>query len=255
MKLLEGKTAIVTGGARGIGKAIVTCLAENGAKAAVLDIEDEAGAETVKELNEITDAIYVHCDVSKVPEIKASFEKCVEHFGGVDIMINNAGIPVRYHLSEFTEEIFDFVVAVNMKSTFFFSQLLAEHVKERGTGYGRIVNLASIRAKMFDYKHSGYSITKEGVVSVTKCFAVGYGKYGITSNAIGPAMVITPMTAHYLDDPGAVEKINAISPIGRAILPEEIANLALFFARPDSGAINGQIVYADGGGTRGDSFA
>jgi NAD(P)-dependent dehydrogenase (short-subunit alcohol dehydrogenase family) len=245
---LEGKVAIVTGGSRGIGKDVAGTLGKHGCKIAVLDIEDEIGVETVKQLNEVAEAVYFHCDISNVDEIKGAFQKVVEHFGCVDILINNAGIPIRDYIKDIDESKWDKFNSINVKSVFFFSQIVAEHIKERNTGYGRIVNLSSIRAKGIDTYHAGYCITKSAVNTITKTFAVSYGKYGITSNAVALGFVLTPMTAHYLEDKNFIEMIEKSSPIGRAIETWEVADTIAFFTSKSAGAISGQVLMIDGGG-------
>lgn len=251
---LKDKVAIVTGGARGIGKGTAKTLAECGCKIAILDIEDAAGKETVQELSLITDSIYVHCDISVVANIKESFQKVLDHFGLVHILINNAAIPVRNFIKDIDEAKWDTYNDINTKSVFFFSQIFAEQVKEKNPGYGRIINLSSIRAAITDNFHAGYCITKSAVNSITKTFAVSYGPYGITTNAVALGFVATPMTAHYFDDPGAQAMIKKLSPIGRAVEIEDVANTIAFLVSENAGAISGQILTLDGGGTCSDGM-
>lgn len=246
---LEKTVAIITGGASGIGKAIAETLAKQQCKITILDIDDEKGAATKEELNKISETEYYHCDVSSIDEITKTFNKVVERFGYADVLVNNAGIPIRDYIEDINEEKWDLFTSINMKSVFFFSQIFAEHIKKRNSGYGRIVNLTSVRSKLFDDYHSGYSITKEAVNSITKCFAVNYGKFGLTANSVGPAFVLTAMTEHYKQDPSAADMIKTISPIQRAVEASEIADLVAFLASKKAGAINGQAILVDGGGT------
>lgn len=248
MNNMNGKVVIVTGGAKGIGRTIAEEFAKQQCKVAILGRDTKAGAKAEEELAAYTTVKFYTCDVSEVAEIKETFERIVADFGGVDILVNNAGISIRDKIEEIDSERWDKYIAINTKSVFFFSQIFAEYVKANNRGYGRIINISSIRSKVIDTTHAGYTITKSAMNAITKCFAVSYGSCGITTNAIAPAFVLTPMTEHYLQDPRATEVIKTISPIGRGLDQTEIANAALFFASPTSGGVNGQILYLDGGG-------
>ena len=244
----EGKTAIISGGANGIGRTLVEAFAKNKCNVAMLDIDDAAGKRAEHEVSKFGISRFYHCDVSSIEQINSTFRKIVIDFGGVDILVNNAGVSVRELIEDIDEETWDHFTAVNEKSVFFFSKLFAEHIRERSSGYGRIINMSSIRAKVADATHSGYTITKAAGNAITKCFAVNYGKYGVTANAIAPAFVLTPMTEHYMSDPQAKDIIKTVSPIGRGVDPREIAELALFMASPWAEAMNGQVILMDGGG-------
>lgn len=248
LEYLKNKTVIITGGARGIGREIALKFADYGCQLAILDIEDDAGQETVAELNEKVPAVYIHCDISSVKEIEASFAKTIEHYGCVHILINNAAIPVRDSLADITEEKWERFTNINMKSVFFFSKIFAEQVKEKRLDYSRIINISSLRAFVTDERHAGYSITKAAVNKITEMFAVTYGKYGLTANAVALGFIITPMTAHYFETPGMEETIKNMSPRGRAITPAEVASTVLFLSSPGAAAINGQTIRIDGGG-------
>ncbi|MBQ9827468.1 MAG: SDR family oxidoreductase, partial [Lachnospiraceae bacterium] len=169
-----GKTVIVTGAADGIGRAIATEFAENGAKVIMLDIQDEKGEKLQKELGPGTG--YYHCDLSSCSEIDEAYKKATEEFGCPDILVNNAGIPVRKPLKDITEEFWDKIHAVNTRAVYYMSRLAAEDMKKKG--WGRIINMTSVRTEFFDDRHSGYSITKTGTEAVTRCFASEYGVFG-----------------------------------------------------------------------------
>lgn len=244
---LMGKVAIVTGGSQGIGEGIATALANSGCKVAILDISDARGEQVAERLREVADTMYVHCDVAAVGDIERAFGQVVDAFGGVDILVNNAGVPVRDYIADITEEKWEWFNAVNEKSVFFFSKIVAEHIRERGSSFGRIVNLGSVRSERYDTFHSGYSISKAAVNAITKSFAVAYGRYGITSNAVALGFVMTPMTEHYRGDPAAMEELKNLSPIQRAVEVHEVADTVAFLASVSAGAINGQVLNVDGG--------
>lgn len=247
---LRGKNAIVTGGARGIGKEVAMRLAKQGCRLAILDIENEVGQETARELSEFTDAVFYYCDVSVVEKIKEVFCQVVERFGQVDILINNAGIAIRDYISDITEAKWNRFNDINVKSVFFLSQIFAEQVREKGLSYSRIVNMSSIRTILTDDYHAGYCITKTAVNKITQTFAVSYGKYGLTSNAVALGFVTTPMTEHYFkDDPNFAETLRKHSPLGRAITTTEVAATVEFLLSQGAAAVNGQIIAIDGGGT------
>ena len=245
----ENAKVVITGGANGIGKTLALGFAKRGSDVAIIDIHGDEAEAVAKEIRGMgRKSFAMQADVSVLDECKAILDKTMAEFGRCDVLVNNAGVSVRELIEDIDEETWDHFTAVNEKSVFFFSKLFAEHIRERSSGYGRIINMSSIRAKVADATHSGYTITKAAVNAITKCFAVNYGKYGVTANAIAPAFVLTPMTEHYMSDPQAKDIIKTVSPIGRGVDPREIAELALFMASPWAEAMNGQVILMDGGG-------
>lgn len=245
----RNKVAIVMGGGGGIGSVIAHALAEQGCKIAVVDNNEENGKAVSDDLDKISKSAFFKCDISRVSEIEETFGRILACFGQADILINAAGIPVREFIDEIDEKVWDRFVSINIKSAFFFAKLLAEHIKSRGSSFGRIVQISSVRADSFDLNHTGYSLSKSAVETITKCFAVCYGDAGITSNAIAPGFVQTDMTAHYMDDEDSANLLKTLSPIGRMVGPDEIAALAAFLCSDKAGAVNGQIIKVNGGGT------
>lgn len=243
----QNQIAIVTGGANGVGKQITRTLVECGCKVAIFDIKDEEGEMTAQEIGRGGKVVYFHCDVSSTDELKMAFTEAVAHFGKVDILVNNAGIPVRNYIEDITPELWDSINAINMKAVFFLSKLAAEHMRAYGNGRGRIVNISSIRSIVVDDFHPGYNITKAGVNAITRNFAVRYAKWGITTNALALGIVITPMTAHYLDEPENLKRLKS-NPMGRLFEASEVANVVAFLASDKASAVNGQIIGVDGGG-------
>ena len=248
MYRLEGRIAIVTGGGSGIGYEIATTLGRHGCKLAIVDRDEEKGMKAAKELDSITETRFFKCDVSIVDDIRSVFEDVLACYGQADILVNNAGMAVRDYIENITETKWDVFMSTNAKSAFFFSQIFAEHVKARGSGYGRIINISSIRTEMIDTYHSGYTISKTAVEAITKCFAVSYGQYGITANDLSPGLVLTPMTQHYLDDPKATNILETLTPIRRMVDVSELANLTAYLASEQAAAVNGQIITVNGGG-------
>ncbi len=245
---IKDKVAIVLGGAGGIGSEIAHALAEQGCKIAVVDNNEENGASVTGDLKAVADAEFIQCDISKVPEIEESFKKIISCFGQADILVNAAGIPVREFIDEIDEEVWDRFVSINIKSAFFFSKLFSEHIKSRKSAIGRIVHISSVRADSLDLNHTGYTISKSAINTITKCFAVCYGEDGITCNAIAPGFVETAMTEHYMDDESTASIIKTLSPLGRMVGGNEVAALAVFLCSEQAAAINGQIIKIDGGG-------
>jgi len=246
---IKNKVAIVLGGAGGIGSQIANSLAEQGCKIAVVDNNEENGASVTASLNGISVAAFFKCDISKLSEIEEAFQSIINRFGQADILVNAAGIPVREFIDEIDEEVWDRFVSINIKSAFFFSKLFSEHIKSRKSQFGRIVNISSVRAESLDFNHTGYTISKSAINTITKCFAVCYGEDGITCNSIAPGFVETAMTEHYMDDESTASIIKTLSPLGRMVGGNEVASLAVFLCSEQAAAISGQIIKVDGGGT------
>lgn len=243
------RVAIITGGTGGIGSAIAKDLAEKGFRLALVDIDKEKGSTLLEELGKKTEVDIFTCDVSSLTAIEDMFAAVLERFGQADVVVNTAGIPVRECIDEIDAEVWERFVNTNIRSVFFLSKLLAEHVSERGSGYGRIINISSIRSDCFDSNHTGYSLSKAALDTLTKCFAVSYGASGITANSIAPGFVHTGMTDHYMEDERAKQVIAVLSPLGRMVKPEEIGAVAGFLCTDGAAAVNGQIIKVNGGGT------
>lgn len=250
MQSLSGRTAIITGGASGIGKAIATELGAAGCDLALIDIDAEKGASAAQELSKTTKCKLFRCDIGNVDEIKSVFEQIVAEFGKADILVNAAGIPVRDYIEDMTPEKWDRFVNINIRSVFFLSQIFAEAIRDSGSGFGRIVNISSVRAEIYDDFHCGYSLSKAAIDVITKNFAVSYAEDGITINAIAPGFVATEMTDHYNIGDQKIDSImRSLSPLHRKIEASEIAAAARFFASYEASGVNGQILKVDGGGT------
>ena len=241
--MMEGKIAVVTGGFRGIGKAIALELARNGADIALLDVgSSEAGEAAVSEISGLGRRAKAYsCDVSDFSSVEAAFQKIGEDLGKLDILVNNAGITRDKLLLAMKEEDFDSVIGVNLKGAFnTIKQAYPIMMRKRS---GRIINVSSVSGMMGNAGQANYSASKAGVIGLTKTVAKELAGRNVTCNAIAPGFVSTDMT---VDFEGKEEFLNAI-PLKRFAKPEEIAKLVAFLASEDAGYITGEVIRIDGG--------
>jgi len=243
-RTLEGRGIVVTGVASGLGRALATELAAEGALVLGCDVNDEAGAETMDGIG-----TYLHTDVSREAEVEALVAAAVQQFGQLDAMFNNAAIQVEAELAETTEEQLDRVLAVNLKGPFFGCKHAVRVMRE--SGGGSIVNIASVLALTGDGMLAAYGAAKGGVVALTKSIAVQYGRDGIRCNAVCPGDIQTPILEAYFaaaKDPAALRaQAEGEYPIGRIAQPREIARAAIFLASDDAAYMTGQELIVDGG--------
>ncbi len=244
MKLKE-RVAVITGGARGIGKAIALAFVREGARIAIVDVERER-AETLK--NEIGGiggkAITISCDISRSSEVKDMVSQVQKTFGRVDILVNNAGIIRRGTIETVTEEEWDRVIEVNLKGTFNCCKAVVEIMKRQG--YGKIVNISSIAGKMGDITSApGYGPSKAAVDALTKTLAMQLARYGINVNAVSPHAIETEMSAQWSEE--RRREIIASIPLGRLGKPEDVAEAVLFLASDSASFITGEILDVNGG--------
>ena len=244
MKRLEGKTALVTGGAQGIGLEGAKLFAEEGARVVIADINAEKGEAAAWEIG----AEFVRCDVSKDADVKAAVAVC----GTVDVLYNNAGIFWTGHdnrLTEIAEADWDRVMAINLKSVYLFCKHAIPTMMASGRG-GSIVNTGSSAAQIGIPGCDAYTATKGAIVQLTKSLAVEYGRYGIRTNCISPAAIMTPMMRQSNPENSTFDEerfLKLRTPLRRYGTPVEIARIALFLASDESSYVNGAIVVADGG--------
>jgi NAD(P)-dependent dehydrogenase (short-subunit alcohol dehydrogenase family) len=246
---LQGKTALVTGAARGLGRAISLALAHAGADVGLGLRGIETGDELIREIEAMRrKALPLQMDVSRLDQISAAVGKVIEHFEHLDILVNNAGIAPDNFAENVTEKDFDATLAVNLKGTFFASQA-AGRVMIRQQ-YGRIINMSSQAGFAALPTESVYCMTKAGIAHLTKCLAVEWGKYNITVNAVAPTFIHTPGTEEYLSVPenraDTVERIAALHRIGE---PMEVAGAVVFLASDAASLITGHTILIDGGWT------
>ena len=247
---LSGKTAIVTGAARGIGYAICRRYLREGARVVMADIDEEAGAAAAKELSAMGEVSHVTCDVGERLDVHNLVATTFDCFNEIDILVNNAGIVIGGDFLEIDESDFDAVMRVNLKGAFLCSQIVARHMVKRvedGGPAGTIINMSSINAKLALPEQIPYTISKGGVRQLTNVLAQALAPHGIRVNAIGPGSIATEMLAAVNDNPEAKHRMLSRTPMGRVGEPEEIAGVAAFLASDDSSYITGQTIYADGG--------
>jgi NAD(P)-dependent dehydrogenase (short-subunit alcohol dehydrogenase family) len=245
---LDGKVAVVTGGARGIGRATGVALAAAGAAVAILD-RDRATAETTAQaIAADGGAISAHAaDVTEEAALEQAFAAVVERHGGVDILVNSAGIGLRHAAVDHPLADWDKVIAVNLTGVFLGSRIAARSMI--GRGGGAIVNLASIMGFSGGglYPNVSYQATKGAVVNMTRALAVEWAQSGIRVNAVAPTWVRTDLTAAVLDRPGILDRIAELTPMRRLATPEEVALAILFLASPAASMITGHTLPVDGG--------
>ncbi|HEV8635373.1 MAG TPA: SDR family NAD(P)-dependent oxidoreductase [Chloroflexota bacterium] len=242
---LSERVAVVTGGARGFGAAIGRELAGGGARVVVADLDVEAAEATASELRRLGPAaVAVRTDVSVVADARDLIVRTLERFGRLDVLINNAGICPLATIEEVTEELFDRVVAVNLKGVFFVSQAAVPVFKEQRSG--KIVNVASVGGKTGGMMPvAPYSATKAGVISLTKSFASYLAPYGVAVNAVAPGPATTDLTRDWPADRMAA--LAQAIPFKRLARPEEIAAVVGFLASERCTYMTGEIVDVNGG--------
>lgn len=247
---LEGKIAIVTGGSKGIGRAIVLRLCQEGAVGIVVNRKKSEGEEYARELTEKGyRAIAIPADVARLWDIQRMVKEVIARFGRIDILVNSAGVNVRKPAIEYSEEEWDLMVNVNLKGTFFTCVEVGKYMIAQRSG--AIVNMASLQSEEVLSERSIYAATKGGVRQLTRALAVEWAKYGVRVNAVSPAFIRTPMVEEVLLNPHWREFIESRTPLGRAGTPEEVAELVLFLVSPRSSYITGTNIMIDGGWTAG----
>lgn len=239
---LKDKTAIVTGGGRGIGESVSKLFAAEGASILVADMVLENAEKVAKDIVESGGkAVAVSVNVADKESVEAMVEACIANFGGVDILINNAGVNRDALTMRMKEEQWDLVIDVNLKGTFLCSQAVIKPMKEKG---GKIVNTSSI-GSLGNIGQANYSASKGGVISLTKTLALELARFKINVNCVAPGATMTPMFE------GVPEEMREVFikmiPLRRFADPSEIAAAHLFFCSADSAYITGQTLFVDGG--------
>lgn len=243
---LKGKAALVTGGSRGLGRGIALALAQAGANVAVASRNSQALEEVVREIDRLDRrGIAVAVDVSRVEQVRKMVDKVVSTLGRLDILVNAAGVNQRAPSLEVTEELWDFIVDINLKGTFFACQEAARVMKERGGG--SIINIASLLSGVGIPTLAPYAASKAGVVGLTRVLAAEWGPLGIRVNCIAPGYFRTDMTKRLFSDPDWYTRLKRQVPLGREGFPEDLAGAAVFLASDASRYVTGQVIYVDGG--------
>lgn len=240
----EHNNAVVTGAARGIGKAIAYKLAASGYNVVVSDVLKEEAEKTAAELEQLgVKAIPVIADVSNPEDAQRLIDTTVEAFGSIDVLINNAGVTRDNLAIRMSEKEWDMVIDINLKGTFLCSQAASKAmIKKR---YGRIVNLASVAGILGSAGQANYAASKAGVIAMTKTFARELGKRNVTANAIAPGFIVTEMTDKLPDK--VKEKYIAEIPLQRGGTPEDIAEAVYFLVSPSASYITGTVINVSGG--------
>lgn len=245
MKLLAGKTAIITGGSRGIGKGIATIFAQHGANVAFTYSSSAASAEALaKELSALgVKAQAYQSDAASFSQSEALVEQVIKDFGQIDILVNNAGITKDTLLLRMSEEDFDKVINVNLKSVFNMTKAAQKYMIKQKSG--SIINISSVVGVQGNAGQANYAASKAGILGFTKSVALELGSRGVRSNAIAPGFIETEMTATL--KPEVVEGWRNAIPLKRGGQPEDIANACVFLASDLSAYITGQTLRVDGG--------
>jgi NAD(P)-dependent dehydrogenase (short-subunit alcohol dehydrogenase family) len=236
---------LVTGGASGIGAATARRFLAEGARASILDRDESAGKKLARELPDLAGALV--CDVSNLEQVQTAFAEAVELMGGVDVLINNAGISIRHAFFDIAAEEWDRIMAVNLTGVFYVAQTAARHMIDKGGGV--ILNTGSTSG-MFGYPYyADYNASKAGVIELTRSMALELAPT-VRVNAVAPGYVLTPMQrAEYSEE--ALQEVNEKIPLKRHAKPEEIAALFAFLASEDAAFISGHVYTIDGAETAG----
>jgi 3-oxoacyl-[acyl-carrier protein] reductase len=242
---LKNRVAIVTGAARGIGKAIALTFLREGAKVAIIDSDRERLEILKKDMGkENKEAMTIFCDITKSSEVNGMVDQVDKTLGRIDILVNNAGIIRRGTIDSVTEEDWDRVIEVNLKGTFNCCKAVVGIMKLQG--YGKIINVSSIAGKMGDITSApGYGSSKAGIDALTKTLARQLAPFGINVNAVSPHAIETEMSAQWSEE--RRKEIIASIPLGRLGKPEDVAEAVLFLASDEASFITGEILDVNGG--------
>jgi len=238
---LQDRTAVITGGGRGLGRAIAERFLAEGAKVLLADVDAATLVKTAEELG----CLSCPTDVAEKDQIDRMVATAIEAFGHIDILVNNAGITHAAEFLDLTVEDFDRVIAVNLRSAFVASQAAARHMIPRGKG--TIVNMSSVNAVFAIPNQIPYAVSKGGMNQLTKVSAMALAPHGIRVNAIGPGTILTDMGQSFMSIPEQKQRIMSRTPLGRCGEPSEIASIAAFLASDDASYLTGQTIYPDGG--------
>lgn len=245
---LRGRAVLVTGGASGIGAAIVAHFARQGARVAFLDVQDEAAGEVIAALKAegvVPEPEYFRCDLSDVAALQDGAGKAIATLGGVDVLVNNAANDQRHKIEEVTREYWDASIAVNLRPQFFMIQAVLPAMK--AAGRGSIINMSSIAWMIPSTGVPVYVTAKAAIVGLTRTMAHELGPHGIRVNAVLPGAIATEKQKRQVYTAEYKAEIMASQALKRDILPEDVARLVLFLAADDSGAITNQSYVVDGG--------
>jgi glucose 1-dehydrogenase len=259
---LEGKNVLVTGASSGIGQSIAVRFAEYGANVAInylsrpeeaKDTEDQVRACVAKVQREGVRDVLVGADVSKEDEVVRMVGEVVDQLGGVDVLVNNAGIQISRPSDELSSADFDKVLAVNLRGAFMCAREVIRHLLDKGRP-GSIVNISSVHQLIPKPSYLGYSVSKGGMQNLTRTLALEYAGRGIRVNGVGPGATVTPINRAWVDDPEKKAQVEEHIPMRRAGTADEMAGVTCFLASDDAAYITGQTLFVDGGLTLYPSF-
>ncbi|AYY57462.1 SDR family NAD(P)-dependent oxidoreductase [Burkholderia multivorans] len=242
---LTGKVAIVTGSARGLGAATARRLAQEGASVVVTDINAELAQATTRALQ--AEGLAAHCivgDITRAADVQRLVDETVAHFGGVHILVNNAGAPRDKYLVKMSEDDWDFVMNVMLKGAFLAAKAVMPHFIEQG--WGRLINISS-RAYLGNPTQANYSAAKAGLIGMAKALSLEEGRYGITANCVAPGFMETEMVQALPTYETIKERAVAAQPIKRVGRPDDIADAVAFLASERAGFISGEVLHVTGG--------
>ncbi|ALX16912.1 beta-ketoacyl-ACP reductase [Burkholderia cepacia JBK9] len=242
---LTGKVAIVTGSARGLGAATARRLAQEGASVVVTDINAELAQATAQTLRD--EGLAAHCvvgDITQAADVQRLVDETVAHFGGVHILVNNAGAPRDKYLVKMSEDDWDFVMTVMLKGAFLAARAVMPHFIEQG--WGRLINISS-RAHLGNPTQANYSAAKAGLIGMAKALSMEEGRYGITANCVAPGFMETEMVQALPTYETIKERAVAAQPIKRVGRPDDIADAVAFLASERAGFISGEVLHVTGG--------
>jgi len=246
MKELEGKVCLVTGGSRGIGRAIVTAMADAGADVAFTYQHSKQQSEELAQ--GIATGKGVRCrayqaDVASAEEMQQAIQQVLADFGHIAILVNNAGINRDRSFLKMTKAMWDEVMRVNLDGVFYTTQLAVSDMV--GSGWGRVINISSIVGQTGNFGQTNYAATKGAIISFTESLARELARKGITVNAVAPGFIETDMVSAM--PAAALDQVRALTPVGRLGKPEEIADAVVFLASPRAGYVTGQVLAVNGG--------
>ncbi|MES2481245.1 MAG: 3-oxoacyl-ACP reductase FabG [Pseudomonadota bacterium] len=242
---LKGKVAIVTGSARGLGAATARRLAEEGAQVVITDVLTEQAQATAQALR--AEGLAAHCviaDITQAADVQRLVDETVAHFGGVHILVNNAGFPRDKYLVKMSEEDWDLVITVMLKGAFLAARAVMPHFI--GQGWGRLINISS-RAHLGNPTQANYSAAKAGLIGMAKALAQEQGRYGITANCVAPGFMETEMVKALPTYETIKERALQMQPVKRAGQPADVADAVAFLASDRAGFISGEVLHVTGG--------
>jgi D-xylose 1-dehydrogenase len=242
---LRDRVVIVTGGATGIGEALVHAFAMQGARVAFLDIQDDAAAKLIEKVGPSADVMYYHCDLVNIAEIKSTVASTLGRFGTVDVLVNNAGNDARHKVRDVTQEFWDQTMAVNLRHMFFMSQAVIPAMRE--AQHGSIINMSSIGWAIPSTSQAVYVTAKAAIVGLTRTLSHELGSDNIRVNCIMPGAVLTERQQRLWLTDEYKATVLSNQALKRMIHPDEVARLALFLAAEDSSAITNQSYVIDAG--------